>query len=94
MKQRLKSFVIHSDIVFREEEEGAFLFNPKTDVLRCVNQVGAFICRYCNGKNNLDDICRGLIEEYEVDVSEEILKNDIQTFLEKLIGLNLIEERG
>ena len=93
MKLKRKSFVIHPDIVFREEEEGAFLFNPQIDVLRCINKVGASICRQCNGKNDMDNICRGILEEYDVDVTPAMLKEDVKTFIDRLIDLNLIKEQ-
>ena len=79
---------------FREEEDGAFLFNPQTDVLRCVNKVGASICRRCNGENDIDTICRGLLEEYDVDVTPDRLKKDVQTFIDNLMALNLLAKRG
>lgn len=86
-------FSIHPDIVFREEDEGAFLFNPETDALRCVNRVGASIIRLLNGKNGTGSICEALNEEYDVDISDDLLRKDIDLFLEKLNELNLIEKR-
>lgn len=93
MNRKLNSFKIHPDIVFREEDEGAFLFNPQTDVLRCINKVGASICRHCNGKDDIDAICQGLLEEFDVDVKPDRLREDVKVFLGKLIDLNLLEER-
>jgi len=92
MSSKERYFIIHRDIVFREEEEGAFIFNPETDALRCVNRVGASIIKLLNGKNGMDSICRGLIEEYDVDVPDDILKRDIALFLERLQALNIIEK--
>ena len=57
MNPENKIYRIHPDIVFREEDDGAFLFNPKTNALRSVNKVGAYVCRYCDGKSDVDAIC-------------------------------------
>jgi hypothetical protein len=89
-----KSFVLHPELVFREEEDGAFLFNPRTNALHCLNRVGASICRMCDGKEDLDAICRGLFEAFEVDVQPEALKRDVETFLARMVELNLLERRG
>ena len=91
MSIRGETFVIHPDMVFREEDEGAFMFNPQTNALHCMNRVGAFICRSCDGKNDLDAICRSLQEEYEVDVEPDQLKADVQTFLDEMLNLELLQ---
>lgn len=90
MGVREKSFSLNSDIVFREEDEGAFLFDPHTSAVHCTNKVGASICRLCNGKNDLDTICQFLLEEYDVTVDRVQLKKDVQAFVKKLIDLNLL----
>ena len=89
-----RSFVLNPDIVFKEENEGAFLFNPHSNAMHCTNKVGAFICRLCNGKNDLDAICQLLLEEYDVDGGQDQLKKDVQTFLKRLISLNLLHDEN
>jgi hypothetical protein len=83
-------FKLHPDIVFREEDEGAFLFNPQTDTLHCINPVGASVLKLCNGKNRFDRVCRLLEEEYDIDVSPERLQGDVETFLNRLLTLNFV----
>jgi hypothetical protein len=90
MGAETKAFTLNSDIVFREEDEGSFLFNPHTNAVHCTNKVGASICRLCNGKNDLDAICQFLCNEYDVDVDQDQLKRDVRDFLKKLIDLNLL----
>jgi hypothetical protein len=87
-----RSFALNPDIVFREEDEGSFLFDPHTNAVHCTNKVGASICRLCNGKNDLDAICHFLLEEYNVDGGQDQLKKDVQTFLKRLISLNLLQD--
>ena len=81
------------DIVFREEDEGAFLFNPESDTLHCLNKVGAAVFKLCNGKNTLDTMCRLLSEEYDVEVGPDTLKKDIQAFMDRLLALNVMKQQ-
>jgi hypothetical protein len=85
-----ETYVIHPDLVFREEEDGAFLFNPRTNALHCLNKVGASICRMCDGKEDLDILCRRLHDLFEVDVQPAALKRDVEAFLAQMVGLNLL----
>ena len=85
-----KYFVLNPDIVFREEEDGAFLFNPETDALHCINSVGASICRLCHHKNTLVNIRRSLSEEYRIEVGSDQLEQDVTDFIHRLVVLNLI----
>lgn len=87
-----KMYRLHPDLVFREEEDGAFLFNPETDTLRCINGVGAVICRFCDGRSDLRQIYRAIAEEFQVDVPEETLESDVLGFIDQMIGLDLLQE--
>lgn len=88
-----KIFILNPDIVFREEEKGAFLFNPETEVLHAINLVGSSICRLLDGKIDLDNIYEALLEKYDVDVEPDQLKKDMKSFLDRLVALNLITEK-
>jgi hypothetical protein len=88
-----ESFAIRPDLVFREEEDGAFLFNPRTNALHCLNKVGAFICALCDGKHDLATIYQGLMEAFEVNVESREMRKDVETFLDRMISLNLLERR-
>ena len=88
-----KNFVLNPHIVYREEAEGAFIFDPETEVLHGINQIGSSICRLLNGKNDLYDIHEAILENYDVDVEPNQLKNDVKDFFERLMALNLIIEK-
>jgi hypothetical protein len=88
------SFALHPDLVFREEEDGAFLFNPRTNALHCLNKVGASICGMCDGKHDMDAICRRLFDVFEVDLQPEELRKDVEAFLDRMTTFNLIQQRG
>ncbi|MBW2063657.1 MAG: PqqD family protein [Deltaproteobacteria bacterium] len=89
-----KILLLNPDFVFREEENGALLFNPKTNALHCVNPVGAFICRLCDGKKSIDQITRGLFEEFDIGGNRDGVIKDIEDFVNKMINLNLLLARG
>jgi len=82
------------DIVFREEDDGAFLFDPKSDTVYCLNRVGALVYKLCDGRNTLEGICRFLTEEYDVNVGPETLKKDIAAFIGRLVDLNFMKQQG
>jgi PqqD family protein of HPr-rel-A system len=93
MSETGETYVLHPEFVFREEEDGAFLFNPRTNALHCLNKVGATICRMCDGKDNLEAICRRLYDDFDVDVKPEDLKKDVEAFLGRMMDLNLLQPR-
>jgi len=82
--------VLNRNIVFREEDDGAFLFNPDTDALHCINPIGAAICRLCDGTKSLADILEWVSDHYEVGVSRQRMHADINGFIERLVSLDLI----
>ena len=92
-KETEESFALHPDLVFREEEDGAFLFNPRTNALHCLNKVGAFICALCDGKHDLSAIYQGLMEAFEVSVEPQEMRKDVETFLGRMLSLKLLERR-
>jgi hypothetical protein len=93
IKNMEESFTLHPELVFREEEDGAFLFNPKTNALHCLNKVGAFICTLCDGGHDLTAIYQRLPEVFEVSVEPQEMRKDVDTFLERMISLHLLERR-
>jgi hypothetical protein len=88
-----KIFVLNPHLVFREESEGAFIFDPEKEALHGMNHVGSSICRLLDGKNNLDNIHKALLEQYDVDVEPDQLKEDVQGFIDRLVALNLLTEK-
>lgn len=85
-----KGLRINPDFVFREEESGAFLFNPRTDALHCVNIVGAFICGLCDGKNDMNQIMAKLSEHFDIDADLTVVQKDVEDFVTRMIDLNLL----
>ncbi|MBW2029119.1 MAG: PqqD family protein [Deltaproteobacteria bacterium] len=85
-----KGLRINPDFVFREEESGALLFNPRTDALHCVNVVGAFICGLCNGKNDLKQIVAKLSEHFDTGADLAAVQKEVEDFITRMIDLNLL----
>lgn len=83
MKKKKEYLITNPDIIFREEEEEAFLFNPETGVLKCLNPLGTFIWQNCNGKNTIDNIIDMIKKEYE-DVPPTTIEKDVKNFIETL----------
>jgi len=86
-------YIVNPEIIFREEEEGAFLLDPNTGELKILNETGAFIFKLCDGKHTKEDIIKGVLREFEIDDEKE-LRKDVEVFLEelkekRLVGLEL-----
>ncbi len=74
---------VKSDIVFREEDDGAFLFDPIKDNLRCLNETGALVFRELDGKNGIDDIVKKL-KSIHPEISDEEIRQDVISFVNDL----------
>jgi len=93
IKDTEESFTLHPDLVFREEDDGGFLFNPRTNGLHCLNKVGAFICTLCDGRHDLNTIYQRLLETFEVNTEPQEMRKDVETFLTRMLSLKLLERR-
>jgi len=78
------------EIVFREEEEGAFLFNPETGELKCLNSIGSVIWSLCDGKTNSDQLEKSISEQYPV-ISRQRIHEDLTTFLLELLDIGYLK---
>ena len=55
-----------------------------------VNEVGAFLWNMLQKDVTVDELVTGVLEEYDVD--EEVAKEDIRDFLDKLIDGGILTE--
>ena len=69
----------HTSLVIREEEFGGVIHNPITDAIYECNHSALFICNSLNGKNTIEDIANGLMEEFEVDI--DVASKDVERFV-------------
>ncbi|MHC4598535.1 MAG: PqqD family protein [Planctomycetota bacterium] len=72
-----------ADVIFREEEEGAFLFEPETGELSCLNPVGIEVWKLVDGKKTFGAIVDAVTAEYE-GVGRETVLGDVRAFLGEL----------
>ena len=87
--QPFRRILANPDIVYREEADGAFLFDPETGDLKCLNPMGGAIWRLCDGSLFFEDIKQRLTERYS-DVSKDLVHEDISAFFEELFGMGYL----
>jgi hypothetical protein len=71
------------EMVFRKEEEGAFLFDPHTGNLKYLNTNGVNIYELCDGRKTVGDIISFMMEFYP-DIAADRIGADTELFIEEL----------
>jgi hypothetical protein len=77
------------EMVFRKEDEGAFLFDPHTGNLKYLNANGVNIYELCDGRKTVGDIIALLMELYP-DVAVEKIAMDTGLFFEGLAAMRFM----
>ena len=77
------------EMVFRKEEEGAFLFDPHTGNLKYLNANGVNIYELCDGRNTVGHIITLLMEFYP-DMAVEKIAADTESFFEGLAAMQFL----
>jgi hypothetical protein len=77
------------EIVFREEDSGAFLFNPENGELKCLNPMGIMIWDLCDGVNAIENIESKIVEQYP-QISHKEIQNDLLSFLKELFDIGYV----
>jgi membrane-anchored protein YejM (alkaline phosphatase superfamily) len=78
------------DIVFRQEEEDAFIFTPDNSAIMTLNETGALVWQMIEKGKGYDGALEALKEEYP-QIEEAELKKDLDKFLEEIEKRELIE---
>lgn len=78
-----KKFVKNPSIVYREEEDGAFLFDPETGNLKYMNHSAKEAFLMLNGQKDVSRLIQYLFTLYP-DVDVKIIQNDVEIFLKQL----------
>lgn len=88
----IEKYFLKDELVFREEEEGGFLFDPFTGSLKCLNKTAAFILRAIEteGKKK-SEILKLLLDEFDIE-NKKTLETDLNNFLIRLKSLNYLKE--
>jgi len=77
------------EMVFRKEEEGAFLFDPHTGNLKYMNANGVNIYELCDGRKTVGDIIK-LLKEFYPEVAVDKVAADTGLFFEGLAAMNFL----
>jgi hypothetical protein len=77
------------EMVFRKEEEGAFLFDPSTGNLKYLNASGVNIYELCDGRKTVGDIISFLTELYPEIAVDKIVK-DTDLFFQSLVSMQFV----
>ena len=85
--------ITFADTVFAQEVDGEMvLLDMNSENYFGLDEVGTAIWQAMQEKENLKEVLEVLLEQYEVE--EDVLKNDLMAFVEKLkeSGLVKVEE--
>jgi hypothetical protein len=80
---------IKRDAVIRQEDDGAFIFDPITDELFAVNETGLLVLEQIDGKRALSGIIDAVAAHFS-DVDEQAVGRDVETFVQELLNRGLI----
>ncbi len=78
--------------IFRKEEDGAFLFDPRNGNLKFINGMGVNIYQLCGGGDRSVTEIISLIAENYRDIPEKQIEEDIKNFLQELIKMSFLKK--
>ena len=81
------------EVIVREEDDKALIFNQENEVLLVMNQSALFVWNLCDGKHSIDDIERAIKQRWDfrksgVKVLE--LRKHLERYLRILKEISLI----
>ena len=85
------SYKQNKDVIFRQEEDEALLFNPDTLDTFVINATGCFIWQLFDGKRTEKEITEMITQTFEVDL--ETAEKDLTKYLVDLEKRNFIKQR-
>jgi hypothetical protein len=84
-----KRYKQNKDIVYREEDDGAFLFDPETGYLRYMNRSGRETFLMLKGDKDIKQVVDNMLELYP-EVEPPRIQSDVEDFLEDLEEIHFI----
>ena len=79
--------------VFREEEDGAFLFDPEAGNLKYLNRLGAEIYRLLDTFDDMPSLASQMHVRYP-DVAPQQIHDDLERFLSDMVANGFIHVQG
>jgi hypothetical protein len=94
MKDLQKQYKRNEDFVYRKIQDETVLVPIRDstgdmDAIYNLNELGAFIWDHLNGSNSLEDVKRGILDEF--DVPPEQAEADLLGFIKELASINALE---
>mgnify|MGYP000856976635 FL=1 len=86
LDKRLKK---NPEMVFRKEEDGAFLFDPETGNLKYINTNGVGIYELCDGRKAVGEIIEQMVKFYPEVAAEQIIA-DTNDFLRSMTQMKFL----
>ena len=86
LDKRLKQ---NPEMVFRKEEDGAFLFDPETGNLKYINTNGVGIYELCDGRKAVGEIIEQMVKFYPEVAAEQIIA-DTNDFLRSMTQMKFL----
>jgi len=77
-------FRANNNIILREEDDGAFLFDPKTGNLKYINRSAKDTFLLLNRETEVSQMIDHLFSLYS-DVDREQIQKDVESFLMELV---------
>lgn len=81
----------HQEVIVRQEEDDAILFNPDTTDMLVINSTGCLVWSLCDGRRTKAQILEAITAAYEV--APQTASQDLGSFLEDLKKRNFIIEQ-
>jgi len=78
-----QSYKINKEIVYREEDDGAFLFDPDSGNLKYLNPTGKETFLMLEDETGIGEVTHRMHTEYP-DVDPEQVRRDVEAFVEQL----------
>jgi len=79
----------NSKIVFREESEGALLFDPDTGMVKVLNDTGKLIWANLDGKTSQDSLVEKIKKAFDIS-DEKKIREDLDKFLVDLRKMKFV----
>ena len=79
----MKKYQRNESIVYKEEEDGAFLFDPDTGNLKYMNQTGREAYLMLDGQSDIQFIIQHLFDQFP-EVEPRQIEEDLEVFLTDL----------
>jgi hypothetical protein len=81
--QSTQRFMLSSGIIFREDDDGAFLFNPDTGNLKYMNRLAKETFMMIEDGKDIDQLINYILELYP-DIDLDQIRKDVGSFILEL----------